>query len=318
MDVKYSRRIPAGFYDYLSIARPDNWFKNAFILPGMIVGYTTFHLALTKNLLISCLFVLIAACFITSANYVLNEWLDADYDKYHPSKKHRPFVQKELNPLIVYIEYIILALSGLTIAFSISISIFWAAVLLLVMGFIYNVRPFRTKEVAYIDVLTESINNPIRFSLGWFAVNAIIFPPSSILLSYWMGGAFLMACKRFAEYRYINDREAAAAYRKSFKTYTETSLLIFIFFCALTSAFFLGIFLIKHRIELLLTFPLFSILFSWYLYLTFQPDSIAQKPEKLFTNWKFMSFIVLFFLFFLFLLFYRIEWMHYFLRNNFK
>ena len=318
MDIKYSNRIKAGFHDYLLIARPDNWFKNAFILPGIIVGYTTFHLNLSKNLLVTCLFVLISACLITSANYVLNEWLDADYDKYHPSKKQRPFVQKELNPFIVWLEYVVLALSGLSIAFSISMSVFWASVFLLIMGFIYNVRPLRTKEVAYVDVLTESINNPIRFALGWFAVNSFIFPPSSILLSYWMGGAFLMACKRFAEYRFINDKEVAASYRQSFKIYTETSLLISIFFYALTSAFFLGIFLIKHRIELLLTFPLFSILFSWYLYLTFQPNSIAQKPEKLFLNWKFMSFIIFFFLFFLFLLFYRIEWMNYFLRNNFK
>ena len=25
-----------------------------------------------------------------SANYVINEWLDAPYDKYHPTKKNRP------------------------------------------------------------------------------------------------------------------------------------------------------------------------------------------------------------------------------------
>ena len=42
---------------------------------------------------------------------------------------------------------------------------------LLVMGVLYNVRPFRTKDRIYLDVLSESINNPLRLMLGWAAVS---------------------------------------------------------------------------------------------------------------------------------------------------
>ena len=30
-------------------------------------------------------------CMIASANYVINEWLDARFDKYHPTKKNAPW-----------------------------------------------------------------------------------------------------------------------------------------------------------------------------------------------------------------------------------
>ena len=77
------------------------------------------------------------------------------------------------------------------------------------MGIIYNVRPIRSKDRIYLDVLSESINNPLRLLLGWSAVLAGMLPPSSILMAYWMGGAFLMAVKRYAEYRFINDPESS-------------------------------------------------------------------------------------------------------------
>ena len=119
---------------------------------------------------------------------------------------------------------------GLTMAWSINFPFFLSGAWLLVMGLIYNVPPVRAKELPYIDVLTESINNPIRLLLGWFAVTSVEFPPVSLLLSYWFVGAFFMASKRFSEYRMIADKAAAGAYRKSFRWYDEQKLLISMFF----------------------------------------------------------------------------------------
>ena len=82
----------------------------------------------------------------------------------------------------------------MNLPFVATIAFFW------IMGVAYNVRPIRTKEVPYVDVLSESVNNPIRLLLGWFALIPDRFPPISLLLAYWMVGAFFMAMKRFAEY----------------------------------------------------------------------------------------------------------------------
>jgi 4-hydroxybenzoate polyprenyltransferase len=307
----------ANISDYVHLARPDHWFKNVFMFPGMLMAYMYYRKGFDGSLILDLVLSVVSTCFIASANYVINEWLDAEFDRHHPVKKLRPSVVKNLNPKIIYAQYVVLAALGLGIAYRFGMYYFLVALLLLVMGVLYNVRPFRTKERAYIDVLSESVNNPIRFMLGWLAVAPFILPPSSIIVAYWMGGAFLMGCKRLAEYRFINDKATAGLYRKSFQRYTQTSLIISIFFYALTSTFFLGIFLIKHRIELLLTFPLFALLFSWYLTITFRPNSAAQGLEKLYTNWKYMIFIVLFFIFAMSLLVIDIPWLHWFLRNNF-
>ena len=99
-----------------------------------------------------------------------------------------------------------------------------------------------------------------------------------------------MAVKRYSEYRRIGDRETAGKYRRSFLFYTEEKLLLSCMFYAVCSSFFLGIFLIKYRIEFLLTFPLFALLFTWYLAIGLKPDSAAQAPEKLYKEGKFMVF----------------------------
>jgi decaprenyl-phosphate phosphoribosyltransferase len=261
---------------------------------------------------------IISTCLIASANYVINEWLDAEFDQFHPVKKFRPSVTKNLSATFIYLEYFLIASLGLTLAYYISWPFFLVSGLLLVMGILYNVRPVRTKDKPFIDVLSESINNPIRFALGWFIFVPFTIPPTSILVAYWMGGAFLMAVKRFSEYRFINDPQVAGSYRKSFKFYTENSLLISSFFYALTCAFFLGIFLIKNRIELLISFPFFALLFAWYLKIGLQPDSPAQKPEKLYRQKKFRWFVLFLGLLLVSLILVDIPVLHWFLRNNFN
>jgi 4-hydroxybenzoate polyprenyltransferase len=182
--------------------------------------------------------------------------------------------------------------------------------MLLLMGIIYNVPPLRSKDRAYLDVLSESINNPIRFLFGWFAVTQTALPPVSALLAYWMGGAFLMGVKRYSEYRRINDPARAMLYRRSFGTYSEESLLLSSFFYAVCSAFFIGVFLIKYRIEYVLTFPLFAVLFTWYLAIGLESDSAAQAPEKLYKEGIFMGFAGFTFLMAAVLFFVRLPFLH--------
>ena len=59
-------------------------------------------------------------------------------------------------------------------------------------------------------------------------------------------------------------------------------LIVSCFLYALLSSFFLAVFLIKYRIEYILTMPAFALLFAQYLSISLKPDSVAQRPEKLF------------------------------------
>ena len=300
---------------YIQIARPDHWFKNIFMLPGIVMGlyFTQFRIIDTSIAII--LAGILATCLIASANYVINEWLDLEFDRFHPEKKNRPAVQARLKPRIIYSEYALIALSGLIISYLISWRFLITESFLLFMGVMYNVKPFRTKDKPYLDVLSESVNNPIRFILGWFLTGVAFFPPSSILVAYWMGGAFLMSTKRFAEYRFIGDAEMAGKYRQSFRFYTEENLLVSTVFYALCSSFFLGIFLVKHRIELLLSFPFLALLFTWYLSISFEENSIVQKPEKLYQKKAFVAYVCFLFVLLVALLKIDIPSLNWFIKN---
>ncbi|MDR2874076.1 MAG: UbiA family prenyltransferase [Methanobrevibacter sp.] len=279
---------------YIKICRPDHWIKQLFILPGCLLALLLTSAHLEMNVLLSIGACLIATSFIASANYVINEWLDAEFDKFHPTKKNRPVVVGNLSSKIIIIEYIILSLIGLILAWFASYLVFLSMALLWVMGILYNLPPIRSKDIPYLDVISESLNNAIRLIIGWFAVNSIYLPPSTIILGYWMAGAFLMDIKRFSEFRAIGDEKIASRYRKSFAYYTEKKLLILAMFYAMFSVFLCGVFLIKYHIEYIFAMPFFSGLFCLYFYISYKEDSSTQNPEKLFKEKGLVSYIVFF------------------------
>ncbi len=281
--------------DYAAMARPDHWVKHVFILPGIVLAYILEPTAVS-SLLYPIVFGLASAAAIASANYVLNEWLDKQHDAHHPTKSQRPAVRLRLSPIVVALEYAALAAIGLAIAASLSRLFLLTAAGFLASGWLYNIRPLRTKDRIFLDVMSESINNPIRLTLGWAMVDPTTLPPGSLLLAYWMGGAFLMAIKRVAEYRAVRETagiERLGQYRRSFRYYTESSLLVSSLLYALMAAFFLAIFVIKYRVEYLLALPLFAALFAAYLRVGLKTHSSAQTPEKLFKEKSLMTTVAL-------------------------
>ena len=268
---------------YIKMMRLDHWIKQLIITPGICFAFLLCGGDKSISVLVPKLILgFIATSLIASANYEINEYLDREFDRFHPIKKNRPAASEEVNGKIVWLFWAILSILGLLLAWIINTLFFFTALWLLVMGILYNVKPIRTKDIPILDVLSESVNNAIRLLLGWFLISPNTIPPSSIVLGYWMAGAFLMATKRFSEYRMIANPKTAGLYRKSFQRYSERSLLISAFFYAMCSVFFVGIFLIKYRIELVLFMPILMGLFCYYFYLSFQKDSAAQRPEKLF------------------------------------
>ncbi len=290
-------------WPYIQIARVDHWFKNAFMLLGIILAFFYESALVTWDSVPKLSLALLVTCLIASSNYVINELLDAPTDRLHPVKKHRTVPSGLVRPVWAVIEWLLLGAAGIAVAYSFNTYFAASALALWVMGLAYNIPPIRTKELPYLDVLSESVNNPLRLFLGWFALIGDKFPPLSLILAYWMVGAFFMATKRFAEYRHIDDPDTAARYRKSFGYYTEDRLLVSMLFYVTMCALFAGIFLVRYHLELIFFIPVAAGFFAYYLLLGLQDDSLVQNPEKLYRARGFLCYVTLSMLLFILLMF---------------
>ncbi len=283
----------ASLRDHIAIMRLDHATKHVFILPGIVLA------ALLRGSAVHPRFWPfvaggLAAVLIASANYVINEWLDRDSDAHHPTKSTRTAVRLRMRAGAVWGQWALLAGLGLIAGASGGPVMGLVAAAFAAQGLVYNVPPLRSKDHAYLDVLSESVNNPLRLMLGWAMVDPVTLPPASLLLGAWFGGAFLMGAKRLSEYREIvasHGRDLLARYRASFARYNEISLTASCFVHALLSAMALAIFFIKYRVEYILLLPAVAVLFGKYLAMSMHPASAAQKPETLFAERGLMAIV---------------------------
>ncbi len=295
---------------HISIARLDHITKNVFVLPGIVIPLSIQPALLKPELLRSVLVGSIALCLVACSNYVINEMMDAPFDRFHPVKHNRPVPSGLVNLPLAYVQWIAMMAAGIGLGLLVSKTFTVILGVLWLMGCIYNCPPIRTKDLPYLDVLSESVNNPLRMLLGWYMVTQTLTPPISLLISYWMVGCYFMGLKRVSEFRDIQDRGRAAAYRKSYQFYTESSLMVSVMFYAAAAMLFFGAFITRYRIELVLAFPFVALVMAVYLHVSYEPESAVQNPEKLHRNPVLMTTVAASALVIVALLWFNIPQMH--------
>lgn len=267
---------------HLQIARFDHWVKNVFVLPGIVVALGFDERQASLALLPRILVGLLSVGLVASSNYVINEVLDAPYDRTHPTKSRRPVPSGRVSVPLAYVQWIAMGAAGVALGWVINPAFALTMLGLWFMGVVYNIPPVRSKELPYLDVVSEAVNNPLRMLAGWFIVAPAVVPPASLLVSYWMVGCYFMAIKRYSELRYILGHEDAVKYRRSFAYYTLDRLLVSIVFYGSAAMLCFGAFIVRYRAELLLSFPLVALVMALYLQIAFKDESAAQNPEKLY------------------------------------
>jgi len=278
--------------EYLKICRIDHWLKNIFIVFGHAVALVLyFHLEITTDFVVNAALSLIPVCLIASSYYILNEILDAPFDAIHPLKKLRGIPAGKVKVPILWGIMAGLLVAGFGLAWLLFPNRLYIITLAVLMGFalLYNIPPIRLKDKAFLDVISESINNPLRLLLGWFAVvpaDETSMPPLSIILAWWFFGALLMTGKRYSEYRFIADDELSGKYRKSFQVYNEQRLIMAMICYACMFCFCTGVAMAVYDAlnNLVLIFPMIMFAVLAYFRQAMKESSARLEPEQLLKN----------------------------------
>jgi len=226
---------------YIELLRLKEWHRNITVIIGIIFAFFILKLNFNLQILLKTIIITFLACLISSANYILNAIVDMGFDKKHPIKQLRPLPTKRITPKKAYslmLFLIIISLILCYLLFNIKTTISLLALLLAAIA--YNLRPIRLKDIPYIDVISESINNPIRFLIGWFIL-ADSFPNLFLLLITWSLACLLMTKKRLQELNKF--KQTAVIYRNVYKYYSVKSLKIaitsYIIISIIFSAYFI-------------------------------------------------------------------------------
>ena len=93
---------------HLAIARFDHIAKNVFIIPGILIPLTAQPSLAGPGLAGRIVIGFIAASLIACSNYVINEVLDAPFDRFHPTKSQRPVVAGLVNIPLAYAQWLLI------------------------------------------------------------------------------------------------------------------------------------------------------------------------------------------------------------------
>jgi decaprenyl-phosphate phosphoribosyltransferase len=278
----------------IKVFRPIRWYRNSFMILGILIAIKVVNIGSADILShwLEIFLAFVSVCLIASGNYGINEVLDKEQDKFHPTKKYRAIPSGKVSANLVIVISIILYVLGLGISLlKNNYMLTFSVTLLMISGWLYNIPPIRLKDKPYLDFSFEALNNPIRLMVGWYSIaEPKHLVPATFIFGYWFLGIFLMASKRFGELRFINEAKTAELYRKSLKYYTEEVLLISMIAALVAFSYMFGAMSMKYNINLLMVLPLIIIWTIWYFHLAYKENTIVKDPERVFEEKYFVAY----------------------------
>lgn len=201
----------------LRTARPKQWIKNVlvFAAPGA-AGVLDEPAQLGRTLV-----AFAALCLAASGTYLLNDALDAEADRRHPTKRHRPVAAGHLRPAVAIAVAAVLML----VAVAISLPVAHAELAAVVGGYVVITVSYSLwlKHEPVVDLGAVAAGFVIRAIAGGIATNVEI---SNWFLIVAAGGSlFMVTGKRHAEQIELGDD--SGEHRATLEEYS-TSFLGFV------------------------------------------------------------------------------------------
>lgn len=198
--------------------RPRQWAKNLLVVVAPLGAGKLFE----GPVLLETLLAFISFCLVSSATYLVNDVLDRERDRAHPTKSARPIASGALSPGAAIAGAVVLGAAGLAIAFATSVSLGWVVIAYIVVTLAYSLF---FKHAPVLELALLALGFLLRAVAGGAA--------SDIPLSEWFllvagfGSLFMAAGKRYAELVRTSAADpaiAAGPQRGSLSGYSVTYL----------------------------------------------------------------------------------------------
>lgn len=242
------------------LLRPKQWIKNAFVFAGVIFGVQLHN----GELLQAAFLAAVAFSLMGSSIYVLNDYLDRESDRLHPTKRHRPLASGAVTPAAAF--------AASSICFAGSLAAAWAAdprvLATILIYFCINVAYcVRLKHEAVIDVFCIAAGFMLRIMAGTWGIH---IPPSRwLILTGMFMTLFLGFAKRRAEWL---DASGSHGRRRVLSHYSQALLDSFLSITATGTVISYGLYTLDpqtialhHTDKLIYTLPF--VLFGLFRYL---------------------------------------------------
>jgi len=200
---------------YLRLIRPHQWIKNGFVFVGVVFG----HGWTERELVMDALTLFAAFCLASSAVYVMNDLADREADRQHPDKRSRPLARGDIGAGAAIALGLLLGLSGLALAASVSLIAFLTVAAYVALNMAYSAGG---KHVAILDVFMIAGGFMLRILAGTMGIG--VAPSKWLLLCGLMLTLFLGFCKRRAEFVAATAVENPGAQRAALDGYSAALL----------------------------------------------------------------------------------------------
>jgi len=268
--------------------RPRQWTKN-----GLVFIALAFTLNLQEtSLLLRTVVAFFCFCALSSAGYLLNDVVDVEADRAHPTKRLRPIAAGQVPVPLALGLGIALVAAGLGAAFLIGLLF---GVLALAYALLTAVYSTTLKHVVLLDIFGLAGGFVLRAAAGAVAIDVPISP--WLYIATLLGALLIALGKRRTELETLGV-EAAVGHRRNLESYSLEFIdqLILVISSAALMTYALYTFSAENLPKshsMMLTIPVVLYGLFRYLFLIRQGDVGAAPEELLFRDRPLMVAVVL-------------------------
>jgi 4-hydroxybenzoate polyprenyltransferase len=184
----------------LKSLRPKQWTKNGFIFAALIFDNKLFQ----TEPFIKTIYGFVLLCFISGTVYIINDLVDVDKDRQHPTKKNRPIASGQVPYNIAIATAVILSALCLALSFWLDMNFGIVAIGYWILQIAYSLV---LKNIVIVDVLTVAGGFVLRVAAGVILVQAERFSPWLYVFTVLLA-LFLVLGKRRQELALLKDHAA--------------------------------------------------------------------------------------------------------------